>query len=43
MEGGVRSRLVPGLFGSMRLHYGSVSDVLYGSRLYPSFDIEYRL
>ena len=43
MEGGVRSRLANGLFGSLRLHYGSVSDVLYGSRLYPSFDIEYRL
>ena len=43
MEGGVRSRLSRGLFGSIRLHYGSVSDVLYGARLYPSFDIEYRL
>ena len=43
MEGGFRSRLSPGLFGSIRLHYGSVSDVLYGSRLYPSFELEYRL
>jgi hypothetical protein len=43
MEGGVRSRLSEGLFGTIRLHYGSVADVLYGARLYPSFDLEYRL
>jgi len=43
MEGGFRSRLARGLFGTIRLHYGSVADVLYGSRLYPSFELEYRL
>ena len=43
MEGGFRSRLARGLFGTIRLHYGSVSDVIYGSRLYPSFELEYRL
>lgn len=43
MEGGFRSRFARGLFGTIRLHYGSVADVLYGSRLYPSFELEYRL
>ena len=42
LEGGLRSRLARGLFGSVRLHYGSISDVLYGARLYPSFEVELR-
>ena len=43
LEGGLRSRLTRGLFGSVRLHYGSISDVLYNARLYPSFEVEFRL
>jgi len=43
LEGGLRSRLTRGIFGSVRLHYGSISDVLYNARLYPSFEIEFRL
>lgn len=42
LEGGLRSRLARGLFGSIRLHYGSISDVLYGARFYPSFEVELR-
>ena len=42
MEGGLRSRLARGLFGTVRLNYASISDVLYGARLYPSFEIEIR-
>ncbi|HEX6278364.1 MAG TPA: hypothetical protein VFZ53_35200 [Polyangiaceae bacterium] len=43
LEGGLRSRLTRGLFGSVRIHYGSISDVLYNARLYPSFEVELRL
>jgi hypothetical protein len=43
LEGGLRSRLARGLFCSVRLHYGSIADVLYNARLYPSFDVEFRL
>ncbi len=43
VEGGLRSRLADGLFGSLRLHYGDIADVLYGARLYPSFDLELHL
>jgi hypothetical protein len=42
LEGGLRSRLAPGLFGSVRLHYGAVARALYGARLYPAFELEYR-
>ena len=42
MEGGLRSRLAPGLFGTVRLNYASISDVLYGARFYPAFEIEVR-
>jgi hypothetical protein len=42
VEGGFRSRFARGLFGSIRLHYGSISDALYGARVYPSFEIELR-
>jgi len=41
-EGGLRSRLARGLFGNIRLNYASISDVLYGARLYPAFEIEVR-
>ena len=42
MEVGLRSRLVRGLFGNIRLQYAPIADVLYGARLYPAFDIEIR-
>jgi len=42
LEGGLRSRLARGIFGNIRLHYASVSDLLYGARLYPSFELEIR-
>jgi len=42
LEGGLRSQLTPAFFGSIRLHYATVSDLLYGARLYPSFEIEIR-
>lgn len=42
LESGLRSRLARGLFGSVRLHYGSISKVLYGARVYPSFEVEFR-
>ncbi|HET7540957.1 MAG TPA: hypothetical protein VFK05_13835 [Polyangiaceae bacterium] len=41
-EGGLRSRLAPGLYGNIRLNYAAISDVLYGARLYPAFEIEVR-
>lgn len=41
-EGGLRSRLAPGLFGNIRLNYAAISDVLYGARLYPAFEVEIR-
>lgn len=42
-EAGLRSRLAPGLFGTMRIHYGANVDAMYGARLYPAFEVEYRL
>jgi len=42
-EGGLRSRLAPGFFTTLRLHYGSEVDALYGARLYPAIELEYRL
>jgi hypothetical protein len=41
-EAGLRSRFASGFFGNLRLHYGYVSNVLYGARLYPSFELELR-
>lgn len=41
-EGGLRSRLTRGLYGNVRLNYASISDWLYGARLYPAFEIEVR-
>jgi hypothetical protein len=43
MEGGLRSRLAPGLFGYLRLHYGKRGNAVYGAPLYPSFGVEFRL
>jgi hypothetical protein len=43
LEGGVRSRLQPWLFATVRLHYGRVARALYGAPLYPSFSLELRL
>jgi hypothetical protein len=43
LEGGVRSRLQPWLFATVRLHYGRVAKALYGAPLYPSFSLEFRL
>jgi hypothetical protein len=42
LEGGLRSRLARGLFGTVRLNYASISNVLYGARLYPAFEVEVR-
>jgi hypothetical protein len=42
MEAGVRSRLTRALYGNIRIHYGAITDALYGARLYPSFDFEVR-
>jgi hypothetical protein len=41
-EGGLRSRLSRGLFGSVRLHYGNIVRDLYTARFYPSFEVEFR-
>jgi len=43
VEFGLRSRFAEGVFGSVRLHYGDIPRGLYGSRLYPSFEVEFRL
>jgi hypothetical protein len=43
LEVGVRSRLQPWLFATVRLHYGRVARALYGAPLYPSFSLEFRL
>ena len=43
VELGLRSRFAKGVFGSVRLHYGDIPRGLYGARLYPSFEVEFRL
>jgi hypothetical protein len=43
LEGGLRSRLRPWLYATVRLHYGRVAKALYGCALYPSFGLEFRL
>ena len=43
VEAALRSRFAKGLFGSVRVHYGEIARGLYGSPLYPSFDVELRL
>ena len=42
LEGGLRSRFARGLYGNIRLNYAAISDLLYGARLYPAFEIEIR-
>ena len=42
-EAGLRSRFSRGLFGNLRLYYGSVAYAMYGAHLYPSFELELRL
>jgi hypothetical protein len=43
IEFGLRSRFVPGVFGNIRLQYGQVAKTVYGARLYPAFELEFRL
>lgn len=42
-EAALRSRLRPGVFGNMRLHYGEIARSLYDAVIYPSFELEIRL
>lgn len=42
VEVGLRSRFQPGIFGNLRLHYGEAVRTLYGSVVYPSFELEFR-
>ena len=43
IEFGLRSRFMPGVFGTIRLNYGEVTDAVYGAKLYPAFELEFRL
>jgi hypothetical protein len=43
VEGSLRSRFQPGVFGNLRLHYTEVARPLYGAVFYPSFELEVRL
>lgn len=42
LEAGIRSRFAPGLYGTIRLHYGEIAETLYDAKLYPSFEVEAR-
>jgi hypothetical protein len=42
-EGGVRSRLTPWLFCTLRLHYGRANRLLYSTTINPSLSFEFRL
>lgn len=42
MAAGLRARLKRGLFGNIRLNYAPLSDLVYGARVYPSFEVEVR-
>lgn len=42
VEAGLRSRFTRGVFGNIRLNYAPVSDLLYGARFYPAFEVEFR-
>jgi hypothetical protein len=42
LEAGIRSRFAEGLFGTLRMHYGKIAEILYDARLYPSFEVEAR-
>lgn len=41
-EAGVRSRFARDVFGNLRVHYGTVSKALYGSRVFPALELELR-
>jgi hypothetical protein len=41
-EAGLRSRFAPDVFGNLRVHYGTVSKALYGSRVFPAMEVEMR-
>jgi hypothetical protein len=43
LEGGVRSRLTPWLFCTLRLHYGRANRLLYSTTINPSLSLEFRL
>lgn len=42
LEAALRSRLRPGLFANLRMHYGEIARALYGAVIYPSFEVEVR-
>jgi len=42
LEAGIRSRFSRGFYGTIRLHYGAITNALYGARLNPSFNLEFR-
>jgi hypothetical protein len=42
-EAGVRSRLTPWLFCTLRLHYGRANRLLYSTTINPSLSLEFRL
>lgn len=43
LEFGVRSRLKSWLYATLRLQYGQVAKQVYGSAVFPSFGMEFRL
>ncbi len=43
LEMALRSRFKPGVFGNIRLQYGEVAKAVYGARIYPAFELEFRL
>jgi hypothetical protein len=43
IEGGVRSRVTPWLFCTLRLHYGRINRLLYLTTVNPSLSFEFRL
>lgn len=43
IEFALRSRFMTGVFGNIRLQYGEVTRAVYGARLYPAFELEFRL
>jgi hypothetical protein len=43
LEAGVRSRLTPWLFCTLRVHYGRINRLLYRTTVNPSLSLEFRL
>jgi hypothetical protein len=43
IELGIRSRLRPWLYATMRLQYGKVAKFVYGASLFPTFGLEFRI